>query len=604
VTPDRPQLPQVVASTPDATLLSQLDRHATERASEPAMTFLDDGEHSVQVLSYGQLHRAAQRLARALLGTLAPGSRVLLAFRSGPEFVEAFLGCLYAGMIPVPVYPPRPREDARRLDGIVRNARPALALCHDDVIAIGKALATQDGAWTFPWRSPAKIVSSAPVARRRLPQRTPSDVAFLQYTSGSTSAPRGVVVTHANLVATFEAMRTPMGITPQSVFLSWLPLNHDMGLIGMVLQALFVGCRLILMSPAHFLQRPIRWLSAISRYRATHSGGPNFAFDLCVRRVTPEQIADLDLRSWMLAFNAAEPVRPTTMDAFIEAFAPAGFRPEAMSPTYGMAECTLYTCSGPLGRRAPIEAFEADELSAGHARLGPRAATRLPAHGVAPSGHELVIADPQEGRRLSNGEVGEIWFRGPSVAAGYWDNPAATQAAFEGRTTEGAGPYLRTGDAGFLWGGELYITGRLKDLIIVRGLNVHPQDIELTAEQAHEALLPAGGAAFAHPSAPDSFIHVHEVKRQRAGDLHALARMLASALLEAHGVRPRRVVFIRPGGLPKTSSGKVQRQATARALDSTSLPILADVSGLELTAPPPALRKAKSSIKDVMHHAE
>ncbi|HEV7786338.1 MAG TPA: AMP-binding protein, partial [Thermoanaerobaculia bacterium] len=388
--------------------------------------------------------------------------------------------------------------------------------------------------------------------------------------AGSTGSPKGVMVRHGNLMHNEEMIRRAFGQDERSVIVGWLPLHHDMGLIGNVLQPLYAGARCILLSPVAFLQRPVRWLRAISRYRATGSGGPNFAYELCVRKVGPEQRADLDLSSWSVAFNGAEPVRAGTLERFAEAFAPCGFRREAFYPCYGLAEATLFVAGGTMGRRPRV------------ARVEPAALERNEVVAVAPEvpdarwlvssgrpwmGQKIVVADPETGAACPPGWVGEIWVAGPSVALGYWRNPEATardfHASLAGR--EGDGPFLRTGDLGFLADGELYVTGRLKDLIILRGRNHYPQDLERTAEGSHPDLRPGSSAAFAvEIGGEERLVIALEVERRRRDGFEEMAEAVRRAVAAEHEVMVWEVVLLRAGSLPKTSSGKVQRSLCRR----------------------------------------
>ncbi|HEY9422517.1 MAG TPA: AMP-binding protein, partial [Thermoanaerobaculia bacterium] len=411
------------------------------------------------------------------------------------------------------------------------------------------------------WLPTDLLAGVAPVAP--LPEPDPQALAFLQYTSGSTADPKGVMVTHANLLHNERMIGAAFGMDEESVVVGWLPLYHDMGLIGNVLQPLHAGARCVLMSPVSFLQRPMRWLEAISRYRATTSGGPNFAYELCLRKADPEALAGLDLASWRVAFNGAEPVRPSTLERFAETFAPCGFRPEAFYPCYGLAEATLFVTGGERGSWPRISG---SRVSCGHAWMGQR----------------LAVADPETGMELPTGVEGEIWIAGPSVARGYWKNAEATVQDFNAFLETGEGPFLRTGDLGVLDGGELYVTGRIKDLIILRGRNLYPQDIELTAERSHPDLRPGNGAAFSVEIAGEErLVVVHEVERRRREGFEEVAEAVRRAVAEEHEAQVHEVVLIRTAGLHKTSSGKVQRGLCRRLYLTDGLPV---VSRSALTA--------------------
>ncbi|HEY0782568.1 MAG TPA: AMP-binding protein, partial [Thermoanaerobaculia bacterium] len=497
-------------------------------------------------------------------------------------------GCLYAGVVAVPAYPPRANDRRQeRLAAIARDAEPRAILTTGAIVA---SLAGREGlAARLPELAAARFVATDELpaslgADRDAPEPEPRSIAFLQYTSGSTATPKGVQVTHANLLANERMIGAAFGMSAESVVVGWLPLYHDMGLIGNVLQPLFCGGRCVLMSPVAFLQRPRRWLEAIARHRATTSGGPNFAYELCVRKVPPEDRRGLDLSSWTVAFNGAEPVRAATLARFAEAFAPCGFRREALYPCYGLAEATLFVTGGVRGREPRVlavagEALERNAVEA--VALEAAGARELVSSGAPRLGQRVAIVDPDSREMVGDGRVGEVWVAGSSVAAGYWRQPEATERDFAARLLDGSGPFLRTGDLGFGWDGELFVTGRLKDLIIVRGRNCYPQDLERTAEEAHPRLRPGCGAAFAVESADgdpsERLVVVQEVERQvKAGSAEAaeIARAVRQAVAQEHEVPVHEVVLTRIGAVPKTSSGKVQRRATRQLYLDGELPVV------------------------------
>jgi amino acid adenylation domain-containing protein len=562
--------PAVGSETGAVTVAGLLRARAAERPEQLAFTFLTDGEAEGGRLTYGELDRRAAAIAAALAGSVRPGERALLLYPPGLDFIAAFFGCLYAGVVAVPAYPPRPNDRSQsRLRAITRDAAPRAALTTEAILAGAfeprGLLAVAPELAGLRWIPTDALSSSAETAAALLREPDPESVAFLQYTSGSTATPKGVMVTHANLLHNERMIGAAFGMDEDSVVIGWLPLYHDMGLIGNVLQPLHAGATCVLMSPVAFLQRPMRWLEAIGRYRGTTSGGPNFAYELCVRKASPEALGGLDLASWRVAFNGAEPVRAATLERFATTFAPCGFRPEAFYPCYGLAEATLFVSGGPPGQ-APRVDSGGRRVSCGHAWLGQR----------------IAVADPETGVEAAPGAEGEVWLAGPSVARGYWENPAATARDFNAFLATGAGPFLRTGDLGFLLGGELYVTGRLKDLIILRGRNLYPQDVELTAEGAHPDLRPGGGAAFAVETAENDgeerLVIVHEVERRRGtGDVDSIeeiAEALRRAVAAEHEVQIHEVVLIRQGGLPKTSSGKVQRRLCRDLYLAGELPVV------------------------------
>ncbi len=541
------------------TLPGLLRRRADERPDREAFLFLADGEEEGARFTWGELEGRARAIAVALSGSLAPGDRALLLYPPGLEFIAAFFGCLHAGVVAVPAYPPRPNDRAQtRLRSIARDAEPRAVLT-TAAIAAGM----QQAASALPELAALRWIATEelPATERELAEPDPEAIAFLQYTSGSTATPKGVMVTHANLLHNEGMIGAAFAQDEDSVVVGWLPLYHDMGLIGNVLQPLHAGGRCVLMAPVAFLQKPLRWLAAISRYRATTSGGPNFAYDLCVRRIAAEDRAALDLASWRVAFNGAEPVRAETLARFTAAFAPSGFRAEAFYPCYGLAEATLLVSGGTVGR-APRTA-EIEER-------------RLVSCGRAWGEQRIAIVDPETGSERAPGETGEIWIAGPSVARGYWRNPEATRHDFAARlAATGEGPFLRTGDLGAFLDGELYVTGRIKDLVILRGRNHYPQDLELTAEQSHADLRPGCGAAFAvEIGGEERLVVVQEVERHRRSGFEELAAAIRRAIAEEHEVQVHEVVLVRAGSVPKTSSGKIQRRLCRELYRADNLTVL------------------------------
>jgi len=537
--------------TQATTLAGLLRARAAERGEREAFLFLADGGQEGARLTYGELDRRARAIALALRESLQPGDRALLLYPPGLEFIAAFFGCLYAGVIAVPAYPPRLSDRSQaRLRSIALDARPGAALTTSPILAAalnGGLLARVPELGAARWIATDELAGTGAGDEGELPEPGPDAVAFLQYTSGSTAAPKGVMVTHANLLHNEGLIGEAFRQDEDSVVVGWLPLYHDMGLIGNVLQPVHAGARCVLMSPVAFLQKPLRWLEAIDRYRGTSSGGPNFAYELCARRIGAEDRERLDLSSWRLAFNGAEPVRAETLKRFAEAFAPSGFRREAFYPCYGLAEATLFVSGGQAGNIPRVEIAETGRPLTSCGRVW--------------GGQRIVIADPETGSALPPGREGEIWIAGESVAAGYWNNPEATERDFRARLAgTGEGPFLRTGDLGFLRGGELYVTGRLKDLIILRGRNHYPQDIELTAERSHPDLRPGGGAAFSvEAGGEERLVVVQEVERGRRESFEELAEAIRRAVAEEHEVQVHEVTLVRVGSVPKTSSGKVQR---------------------------------------------
>jgi acyl-CoA synthetase (AMP-forming)/AMP-acid ligase II len=572
---------------------------AAESPEARAYTFLDAAGEEAATLTFADLDRRARTIAEHLQAQGAAGERALLLYPPGLEFVAAFLGCLYAGAVAVPAYPPRSARTLPRLLAVAADARPRFALTESTLLPQLRAMGPGAAAFDALNLVATDVLDPAAADAWRRPAISAESLAFLQYTSGSTAAPKGVMVTHGNLLHNEEMIRQAFGQTAASVIVGWLPLYHDMGLIGNVMQPLYLGARCVLMSPIAFLQSPKRWLTAISRYRATTSGGPNFAYDLCVRKISPADRADLDLASWDTAFNGAEPVRAETMARFAEAFGGCGFQANAFFPCYGLAEATLFVTGGTGPgevRGAPrVAAFDRALLEAGEARPLPAAdpASRtLVSSGRAWLGQDLAIVDPATLTPCAGGAIGEVWVRGPSVAQGYWQRPAETAETFDGRLAKEPGepregaetnpaPFLRTGDLGFLDGGELFIAGRLKDLIIIRGRNLYPQDIELTVERSHPALRPGCGAAFSiELGQEERLVVVHEHERTPNDSpldpesVEAIAEAVRRAVAEQHEAQVQQVVLLRAGTIPKTSSGKIQRRACRAALLGGRLVVL------------------------------
>jgi amino acid adenylation domain-containing protein len=555
-------------------LVSLVRKRAQHRPEKLVYTFLRTGEVESAELRYGDLDQRARALGALLQQHQADGERALLLFPAGLEFISAFFGCLYSGVIGVPTYPPTARRPQPRLQAIARDAGARFVLTTADVASRRAELETQmpelrEKVWIATDAIPGNLTAD-------WTERTPGGeaVAFLQYTSGSTSDPKGVIVTHGNLLHNEELIRQAFGQSEESVIVGWLPLYHDMGLIGNVLQPLYANARCILMSPLAFLQQPARWLRAISQFRATTSGGPNFAYELCARKATPELLESLDLSSWQVAFNGAEPVRSATLERFAEVFAPCGFRREALYPCYGLAEATLLVTGGALTAKS-VETVDAQMLATHHVAesRNEELARPLVSCGSTWGDQRVVIVDPETGVPCSPDRVGEIWVAGPSIARGYWGRPDETARLFAARLSTGEGPFLRTGDLGFLREGDLFVTGRLKDLIILRGRNLYPQDLELTAESSHPALRPGCGAAFSVDiGAEEKLVLVHELERGGEGAAKNVAAAIRRAVAEEHEVQVHEIVFLSHGTLPKTSSGKIQRQACRQLYLAGKLP--------------------------------
>ncbi len=566
------------------TFVDVLRDRAQRRPERQALTFLADGETESERLTFGDVDARAHDVA-ALLGLHhKPGDRVLLLLPPGLDFAVAFLGCLYSGAVAVPSPAPMSSRALTRIEAIIEDCRPSIVLTNRDVLdKIGDARTTNPQLARPVWRVIEDAESPGPEAPG---QPAPGDLAFLQYTSGSTSSPKGVMVTHGNLLANMRMIAEATGHSNDTPMLSWLPVYHDMGLIGCLLQPLYLGTEAVLMPPIRFIQNPIRWLRAITRYRPHTSGGPNFAYDLCVDRTTDEERQGLDLSSWRVAFNGAEPVRADTLAAFAATFAEHGFRAEIHYPNYGLAEGTLIVAGGrktelPVVRRYDGAALERNEALP--ATIDAPDARSLVSSGRTIQDQRIIIVDPDTRRRLDDRRIGEIWVTGDNVARGYWGRPEATFETFGARLAGDPddGPFLRTGDLGFLDDRELFVTGRLKDMIIIRGRNIYPHDVELTAERAHAVLAAAGGAAFAvEEDGEERLVLVHELTRHfRKHDLSEVSAAVRAAVLAEFEVPLARLYLTKPGRAPKTSSGKIMRHAVRGAFQEGALDeVWADVA--------------------------
>jgi acyl-CoA synthetase (AMP-forming)/AMP-acid ligase II len=580
-------------------LVEMLRYRAAVTPGTRAYTFLADGEIESDSLTYAELDLRARAIAATLtLRGLKRGDRAILLYPPGLDFVPAFFGSLYAGVIAVPCYPPHPSQIARalpRLLAVVGDADAAVVLAPENIVALAPEIARlAPPLGRIPWIATDRCDHDAASLWRDL--SISSDwLAFLQYTSGSTSTPRGVMVSHGNLLHNLAYANYVEENDASSVAVSWLPVIHDMGLIEGVLEPAFAGYPAYLMAPATFLQRPIRWLRAITRYRATNSGGPNFAYDLCTRKITPEQQATLDLSTWRVAYNGAEPIRSDTLAAFHRAFAEQGFRWRSFYPVYGLAEATLLVSSGRLAYEPVFRDAEAEALGRGHViapdpkRAGETSrSSTLVSSGQIAFGTTVAIVNPDTCMPCVARQIGEIWISSPSVARGYWNRLDETAHTFNARLAHGdLRTFLRTGDSGVVIDGELYVVGRLKDVIIVRGMNHYPQDIETTVERLHPAIRPGCCAAFAVPGHGGERVVVavevdpRELARTNRGGarihpatplspdalrvLDDMGRQIRGAVTEQHGIQLEAVAILLPGGIPKTSSGKLRRHAAAHA---------------------------------------
>lgn len=544
----------------DRTFVDVLRRHAETHPDRPALIFLPDGEKEGTRWTYGDLDRRARATAAELSAVAQPGDRVLLLVPASADFVSAFFGCLYAGMLAIPAYPPRNRRHMPRVEAILRDTDARVMLTASGVVGQVREWLGSDGTGGCHVMS-ADLVDDASAAAWRAPHLAPDGLAFLQYTSGSVGDPKGVEVTHGNLLANQRMIQRRFDHGERSNFVSWLPLFHDMGLVGNLMQPLFVGAFAALMPPTVFVERPARWFHAITRYRPHTTGAPNFAYALSLRSIPPEERATFDLSSLRNLYVGAEPIDAAIVTRFIETFADCGLRPEAVLPCYGMAETTLLsTCGGPHLRPVFL----------------PQPPSRtLVGCGGWDDDQSLLVVDPETRQPLNDGAVGEVWIRGPHVARGYWRRPAETAETFGAQLATGDGPFLRTGDLGVVHEGELFVTGRIKDILIIRGANVYPSDIERTVAASHPDLQPDAGVVFGMPAgSEEGVVIVQEVRRQalRRLDGHAIGEAIRRAVFDEHELTVHGIVLVKPMTVPKTSSGKVQRRACRASYAAGTLP--------------------------------
>lgn len=522
---------------------------------QPAYRFIMRADADPVEWTYRTLVGRAKTLAAALQRRKLSGERVLILCAIGEDYVSTLFGCMLSGAIAVPCTPVKVSRNQSKILQIIKNSAPALVVCDKPSAPKMRALLDSFGFYEIEIADPAQLLDENGVWA--CPAITADDIAFLQYTSGSTSAPKGVIVTHANLLANLAAITSKFGLSRDTRGLVWLPPYHDMGLVGGILNPLFVGYPITLLAPLIFIQKPLRWLELITRYRITASGGPNFGYQACVDRIAASECAGLDLGCWELAFNGAERVNAATLEQFTAKFAPFGFDGRAHYPTYGMAEATLMISGGVKGgplrvkRKLAVAGVE-DGLS-----------RDVVCCGTVIDGHELIVVDSATGRALGDGAVGELWVRGPSVAGGYWN---IDDDAFDGKLGDRPGRYLQTGDLGVLLGGEVYLLGRAKEMIVLRGANYFPTDLENAIRDAHPALNPDGIIVFSTAAeAREKIVVMAELTRhaKEVADAEVRARITA-AMIGEYDIGPDEIVLVAPGAIQRTSSGKLMRTAMKR----------------------------------------
>lgn len=544
------------------TLAQLLQNRAQDQGQTSAFTFLD--AHEEVHFSYAELDQKATMIAKGLLNVVNPGDRVVLLCPPGLDYVSLFYGCLYAGVTAVPLYPPRLKQRTDRISKVIASCNANLIITTDELLEpltqyFAASGDLQGGTLNAIGQLTANLDNSA-----QLPPVDAQSLAFIQYTSGSTGTPKGVMVSQSNIMANLRALENVTHCAKEDTFVNWLPLFHDLGLINTVMLPIYLGTHSVLMSPSRFVQKPILWFEAISRFGGTICGAPNFAYELCVEKIKLDQCQGIDLSSWKFAFNAAEPINPETLTRFSEKFAALGFEHKAHYPSYGMAEATVFLAGGRGPDGAIVTEFDKAGLASRQATPAEKGGQGLVSCGNIPEHHELVIVDPESREVLTDGSIGEIWVSGPSIAEGYWGLDELTEQTFNAKTTDGQGPFLRTGDLGFVSYGGLYISGRIKDIMIIRGQNYYPQDIELAGFNSHAALMPNSAASFTVDTEDgEQLVLVQEVKASAIRKVNPadVCAAIRSAIAIEFDLKVD-VVLIEQRSLPKTSSGKVQRSLT------------------------------------------
>lgn len=595
--------------------LVEILRWRSQRQPEQrAYTFLIDGKvEASYYLTYADLDCQARAIGAKLQQCRALGERALLLYPPGLEFIAAFCGCLYSGVIAIPAPPPdaaRLKRSLPRLQAIAKDAQASLVLTTSRILSMVEDLRSQVPEFqAMRWLATEEIESEL-AEEWSAPAVSSETLAYLQYTSGSTSTPKGVMVSHGNLMHHSAYLNKACGYTPDSVTVTWMPYFHDYGLVEGLIQPLYNGTPCFVMSPFAFIKRPMHWLGAISRYKGTHSQAPNFAYDHCVRKISPEQRSTLDLSSWRAAGNAAEPINPKVLESFLEAFKSCGFRAQAFCPAYGLAEDTLLVSSSrqtdaPVLCKLDAAALEKNRIV--DASKHDFIVRTVVGCGRLVGNTLVAIVNPETLTKCAPDQVGEIWVSDPSVAQGYWNRLEETERTFGAHLADtGEGPFLRTQDLGFLKDGELFITGRIKDLLIIRGTNHYPQDIEWTVQRSHPALRPEHGAAFSVDyDGSERLVIAQEIERRYQNlDGDEVVGAILQAVAEYHELEVYAVLLLKTGSILKTSSGKIQRQACRAGFVDGSLDVVktwtsSKVAELEQeTVPmPPEPDKGGSSLR-------
>jgi acyl-CoA synthetase (AMP-forming)/AMP-acid ligase II len=573
------------------TIVDSMVEHAQVRPDEIAFRFIADIAQTAQELSYAQLLQGASSIAEFLRNTVEPGSRIMLFFPPGLAYIKTFYGCLLAGMVAVPLYPPRRNVKSDRIIKVAQSCQSTMALTTESELAVVKGSWDEQNTVDFPLTFYATDrISSAGNHDTHRQEIDPAAPAFLQYTSGSTGTPKGVIITHQNIIANMRHLALMSTAHKDDVFVNWLPLFHDLGLVTAVLLPVYLGAPSVLMAPATFIRDPVVWLKTIDRYGGSLCGAPNFAFELCVKKIAESELSNIDISTWRVAYNAAEPVSSDTITRFSKRFSVCGFKEETFYPSYGMAEATVLVTGGEASAKPLHLTVDKRLLAEQKLELVDEShplATKIVACGAALPPHDVRIVDPQTCRELANGVVGEIWFSGPSVSPGYWQLDEITAATFEQiivGCNENTNRYLRTGDLGVVFGGELFVTGRIKDLIILNGRNYYPQDIELSTAEAHAAIRGGYIAAFSRvDDNVEQLVIVAEIEREYLRTMNAdeVISAIRQCVFRDHEVNADQIVLIKPYKIPVTSSGKIQRKQTKKMLLAEELDVITKSGGLK-----------------------
>jgi acyl-CoA synthetase (AMP-forming)/AMP-acid ligase II len=556
-----------------------LDSHAVENGSKLAFEFIGKTDMECTTLTFEELRNRSLYTAGYLQTKPVYPKVAILLYPQGLEFISAFMACLYAGVIAVPVHIPNAKQGLTFLKNIIADSGATMICTNENTKNYMSDQVDSDQFGLVEWIATDSIKEQYEY-KPNLVNFDGSSIAFLQYTSGSTGFPKGVIVSQENIVKNEMMIQDAFSNSFDDRFVTWLPMFHDMGLLGGVLQPIFVGMSSYVFSPLDFIQKPFRWLEAISKYKATKSGAPNFAYQLCVDKVTEEQMAQIDLSSWHVAFNGAEPINAKTLEAFANKFETCGFKRRALFPCYGMAETTLFVSGGPAEAIPDLISVDSDQLINNTIELvekGDFNSQELVGCGIVWHDQAVSIVDPVSCKRLGCMQVGEIWLKGANITQGYWSQPEQTNYAFKAQTQDGKGDYFRTGDLGFVRDRQLFVTGRIKDVIIIRGKNHYPQDLERTAESVDMSLRQGSSAAVVVEQDGITTLNtIHEVKRDSLDefDPDKVSKQIIKKIAKHHAVTVGKVTFIQHGTIPKTTSGKIRRSACRDALLSDGFKLI------------------------------